>query len=357
MDHASVIIHDDDDDEFAGIESITASQWVRDPVINRRAGSGSSSKYSSQDATGKLSLLQPCCSLSPEIADDIFACSIERRQSQTPELSHFNTSDPVSLSIPRTPHSSPRQSHPSTPISWSPSPSPLPSRIRKSFPECIGDKENVPPSSGLTEQTSKGSSRKNKRRRMVIDSEDEEVMVSHVQRKDKGKTTAKEPEVIEILDESIPDERWTGHVDYNPPEEYYDPYDGPYDYYDPLPFNNLDPVSTSPRPLGEISHIDPVQHPPDRPIAATSILATMDYPLTMVSDLDDRLQEFYTTHFRRGADKDINSALKEPRATVGDDESGTGAGKAKKATSFRKKSWPRRGWTKTGSRGRGKAKT
>lgn len=53
MDHASVIIDDDDDDEFAGIESITASQWVRDPIVNRRAGSGSSSKYSSQGATGK----------------------------------------------------------------------------------------------------------------------------------------------------------------------------------------------------------------------------------------------------------------------------------------------------------------
>lgn len=214
----------------------------------------------------------------------------------------------------------------------------------------------MPPSSGLTEQTSKGSLRKNKRRRMVIDSEDEEVMVSQKQRKDKGKAKAKQPEVVEILDESIPDERWTGHVDYNRTEDYYDPYDVAYDHYDPLPFNNLDPISTSPLPPGEISHIDPVQHPPDRPIAATSILATMDYPLTMVSDLDDRLQEFYTTHFRRGADKDINSALKEPRATVGDDESGTGGGKAKKATSFRKKPWPRRGWTKTSSRGRGKAK-
>ncbi|KIR80653.1 hypothetical protein I306_02107 [Cryptococcus gattii EJB2] len=331
MDHASVIIDDDDDDEFAGIESITASQWVRDPIVNRRAGSGSSSKYSSQDAT-------------------------ERRHFQTPELSHFNTSDPISLSIPRTPLSSPRQSHPSTPISWSPSPSPLPSRIRRSFPEGIGDKENVPPSSGLTEPISKGSSRKNKRRRMVIDSEDEEVMVSQKQRKDKAKAKEKQPEVVEILDESIPDERWTGHVDYNPTEDYYDPYDEAYDHYDPLPFNNLDHISTSPRPLGEISHIDPVQHPPDRPIAATSILATMDYPLTMVSDLDDRLQEFYTMHFRRGADKDINSVLKEPRATVGDDESGRGAGKAKKATSFRKKSWPRRGWTKTSSRGRGKVK-
>lgn len=214
----------------------------------------------------------------------------------------------------------------------------------------------MPPSSALTEQTSKGSSRTNKRRRMVIDSEDEDVMVSQKQRKDKGEGKAKQPEVVEILDESILDERWAGHVDYNPTEDYYDPYDEAYDHYDPLPFNNLDPISTSPRPLGEISHIDSVQHPPDRPIAATSILATMDYPLTMVSDLDDRLQEFYTTHFRRGADKDINSALKEPRATVGDNESGTGSGKAKKATSFRKKSWPRRGWTKTSSRGRGKAK-
>lgn len=195
---------------------------------------------------------------------------------------------------------------------------------------------------------------KSKRRRMVIDSEDEEVITAQKQRNDKGK--GKEPEVIEILDESMPDERWIGHVDYNPTEDYYDPYDEPYDYYDPLPFNNQDPVSTSPRPLGEIPHIDPIQHPPDGPVAATSVLGTMDYPLTMISDLDDRLQEFYTTHFRRGADKDINSALKNPRAAGDDDESGTRGGKAKKATSFRKKSWPRRGWNNTSSRGRSKAK-
>ncbi|OWT40106.1 hypothetical protein C362_02605 [Cryptococcus neoformans Bt1] len=339
MSRASVIVDDDDeDDEFAGIESITASQWVRDPVVNRHSGPSSSSKHSSQDVT----------------VDDNFAYFIERRQFQTPELSHFNTSDPVSIPVPRTPRSSSRQSHPSTPISWSPSPSPLPSRIRKTFPDDIEDKENVPPSSGSTEQTSKGSLGKSKRRRMVIDSEDEEVIAITKQRKDKGK--GKEPEVIEILDEAMPNERWIGHVDYNPTEDYYDSHDEPYDYYDPLPFNRQDPVSISPRPLGEIPHIDPIQHPPDGPIAATSILATMDYPLTMVSDLDDRLQEFYTTHFRRGADKDINSALKESRTSGGDDENGTAGGKAKKATSFKRKSWPRRGWNNTSFRGRGKAK-
>lgn len=214
----------------------------------------------------------------------------------------------------------------------------------------------MPPSSGSIEQTSKGSLGKSKRRRMVIDSEDEEVIAGQKQRKDKGKGKGKEPEVIEILDEAMPNERWIGHVDYNPTEDYYDSHDEPYDYYDPLPFNRQDPVSISPRPLGEIPHIDPIQHPPDGPIAATSILATMDYPLTMVSDLDDRLQEFYTTHFRRGADKDINSALKGSRTSGGDDENGTAGGKAKKATSFKRKSWPRRGWNNTSFRGRGKAK-
>lgn len=66
MSRASVIVDDDDeDDEFAGIESITASQWVRDPVVNRHSGPSSSSKHSSQDVTGEsLAALLPSFSRS-----------------------------------------------------------------------------------------------------------------------------------------------------------------------------------------------------------------------------------------------------------------------------------------------------
>lgn len=61
MNRSSVVVDDDDeDDEFAGIESITASQWVRDPIVNRHGGPSSSSKHSSQDATGEsLAALLP----------------------------------------------------------------------------------------------------------------------------------------------------------------------------------------------------------------------------------------------------------------------------------------------------------
>ncbi|WVQ76799.1 hypothetical protein IAR50_006473 [Cryptococcus sp. DSM 104548] len=237
---SSPIIFEDDDEEFAGIESMTASQWVRDPIIQRKVGSSSKSPSRERDMSHRSPKRQECT------------------------LADLFPSSPVPLA-------------PSTPMSWASSPV-IPSKRGHNILVSDSEDDAQPVKSKTAPKVSKG---KQTKRAAVASASVVDKPKSGRAREGKEKERATE-EVVDFEDEGVPDEDWWGDLD----DETLAPLDYP---------QTRSPVRVPPISRAIEDHLGPPKPPP--------IAFKVDHPIALISDLDEKAQDFYRHHFRRGADK------------------------------------------------------
>nr|XP_031861920.1 uncharacterized protein CI109_002750 [Kwoniella shandongensis]KAA5528992.1 hypothetical protein CI109_002750 [Kwoniella shandongensis] len=339
---------EEDEDEFAGLETMGASQWVREVEIPRKARSSDKAPSSSVhdiDEVNEKYLSHGETHREPEYNSHAGPSSPALR---TPAFSHTHThSDLPSCPYPETPHTPCN----TTPSRWTSSPLPSGSKGKSRSrgdnamlydPATRSDDEehekendeNLPPrKASLSSGPVKVVKSKGKGRKIILDSDDEEALNEKSNRKGK----AKEERTIELDVQTMPidlandddDDDMEAHVHQNGDKPGDDDDGGDDDFGMDFPFDQVDldsdfnfdhltrsdqnqpvrtrrsksPTKRSAAPLQVIN--DSFSNGFDFVALATSTVAegtnTKDdpFPVIMISDMEPKWQEFYLNHFRR----------------------------------------------------------
>ncbi|KAK8846768.1 hypothetical protein IAR55_005856 [Kwoniella newhampshirensis] len=407
----------EDEDEFEGLETMGATQWVREVEIPRMSRSSEKDFASSvcdtmdlrEDVYGDVHdngmSQRGCPSLNNgSVLNLVRLAGPSSSSLRTPAFSHTHThSDLPSGPYPQTPNTE----RDSTPIPWSPSPLPSESGSKKKLQSLADNPKLFELSDDSDKENDQGQTSprvvkpvkgKGKGKKMILDSDDEEALSStRSKKREKGKGKEKnmdredesidfdfgmsmEPLPIELQEDQRGDEQEIRG-------------DTQYDDFDVgFPFDEID-LNLSVTGAGSSSRRkskSPIKAATNRPQVPpetnfmdennlqliTSNLISDErkmkddlFPVVMIDDMEPKWQEFYLNHWRRGSEAKkrtvAEALLADDQADEEDEEEeersrstrGRTVTKRSSMGTRGRKAAKRGGWSWRGAwRGRGRAK-